>query len=206
MPRSSIAAGLLALLLASGPATAQHGVDGLRPVTLAEGLLSGIAHPVMGLDHLVFVLAIGIATAFVTHGWRVAGAFIAMAVTGVALQLAKVALPLTELLVAVSVVVAGCALVASRLDQPRLWTILAAWAGVVHGYALSESIIGAAPAVMASYVIGLVVSLILLVVPAKAVAHLLLIEEPGDGLRVRAAGGAVAALGVVFVTTALLQG
>ena len=42
-------------------ALAHHGIDGRTPTTFAEGLISGLAHPVLGLDHLVFLLAAGLA-------------------------------------------------------------------------------------------------------------------------------------------------
>ncbi len=45
-------------LLAPATAFAHHGMDGETPATLTQGLVSGLAHPVIGLDHLAFVLAL----------------------------------------------------------------------------------------------------------------------------------------------------
>ena len=42
------------------PALAHHPLDGRLPANLFEGLLSGFGHPVIGLDHLAFVLASGL--------------------------------------------------------------------------------------------------------------------------------------------------
>lgn len=50
-----------ALLLSAGPALAHHPLAGLPMETGAQGLLSGLAHPVLGFDHLFFVLAVGVA-------------------------------------------------------------------------------------------------------------------------------------------------
>ena len=38
-------------------------MDGETPTTLYEGLVSGLAHPVIGLDHLAFIVAAGLIAA-----------------------------------------------------------------------------------------------------------------------------------------------
>ena len=47
--------------LAAFPAFAHHMMGGRTPSTFMEGLLSGLGHPVIGLDHFAFLVAIGIA-------------------------------------------------------------------------------------------------------------------------------------------------
>lgn len=42
----------LLVLLAPDAAPAHHLMDGALPATPWQGLLSGLAHPVVGLDHL----------------------------------------------------------------------------------------------------------------------------------------------------------
>jgi urease accessory protein len=49
------------LVLAAAPVFAHHMMGGRTPATFMEGLLSGLAHPVIGLDHFAFLAAIGIA-------------------------------------------------------------------------------------------------------------------------------------------------
>ena len=51
----------LATLLAATPALAHHPMGGEVPQTFWHGLLSGFGHPVIGIDHLAFVVAIGLA-------------------------------------------------------------------------------------------------------------------------------------------------
>jgi hypothetical protein len=48
------------LLVTAAPAAAHHAMGGRTPSTFMEGFLSGLAHPVIGLDHLAFLVAIGI--------------------------------------------------------------------------------------------------------------------------------------------------
>ena len=59
------------LPLGAGPALAHHPLAGLPMETGAQGLLSGLAHPVLGFDHLFFVLAAGVATRLAGRGWQV---------------------------------------------------------------------------------------------------------------------------------------
>ncbi len=40
---------------------AHHVMGGRMPATFAEGLLSGLGHPVIGIDHLAFIVAVGLA-------------------------------------------------------------------------------------------------------------------------------------------------
>ena len=47
------------LAIVSVPAMAHHPLDGQAMLTFWHGFLSGIAHPVLGMDHLVFILTIG---------------------------------------------------------------------------------------------------------------------------------------------------
>jgi urease accessory protein len=44
------------------------------PTTFLDGLLSGLQHPALGLDHLAFIVVLGVAAAFTRAGipiiWR----------------------------------------------------------------------------------------------------------------------------------------
>jgi hypothetical protein len=104
---------LPALFLAS-PALAHHPLGGEAPQTVAHGLISGLAHPVIGLDHLAFIVLIGLAAAF--QGAAMSGplAFIAATLAGTGLHLAGVMLPLAELVITASVVALGALVVLGR--------------------------------------------------------------------------------------------
>ena len=60
--------GVLFPLLLSSPAFAHHAMGGRLPSTFFEELLSGLAHPVIGLDHLSALIAIGLLSAGLVHG------------------------------------------------------------------------------------------------------------------------------------------
>ena len=48
------------LIIGIEPAHAHHPMGGATPANFSQGFLSGLAHPIIGLDHLVFVIAIGL--------------------------------------------------------------------------------------------------------------------------------------------------
>jgi len=67
MKKSLFAA--LAFTAVAAPAFAHHPLAGQSMETFTHGLLSGIGHPLLGFDHLFFVLAVGIAA--LCTGWAI---------------------------------------------------------------------------------------------------------------------------------------
>jgi urease accessory protein len=53
-----VGAGLLAN---AGTASAHHLMGGKIPSSFAEGVASGLGHPIIGPDHLAFLIALGVA-------------------------------------------------------------------------------------------------------------------------------------------------
>ena len=165
------AAGLSAAILTSGPAMAHHAMDGEMPSTLVEGLVSGLAHPVIGLDHLAFIIAAGVIAAVLGLNRFAPLAFVGASIAGVLIHLALVDLPAVELVIALSVVIAGglLAMAAGRLGG-GVWMAIFALAGIFHGYAYGESIVGAETTPLAAYLVGLFVIQSVIAVVAHAAA------------------------------------
>jgi len=72
----------IALSIAS-PALAHHVMGGATPVTFGQGFLSGLAHPVIGLDHLAVVVAVGCLAAAHRAGAGLIGGFVLAMILGV---------------------------------------------------------------------------------------------------------------------------
>jgi urease accessory protein len=148
------ALGLVLILLAE-PAFAHHVMGGQTPVTFMQGLLSGIGHPVIGLDHLAAVIAVGCLAATQSRGeWLAPGYVLAMMI-GAAAHIGEATVPGSEIFVAVSVIALGLLLVRRRPLRMDVAIALFAFAGLVHGYALGESIAGAERMPLYAYFIGL---------------------------------------------------
>lgn len=142
------------LLLAASPAMAHHAMDGRMPSNFFEGFLTGLAHPLIGLDHFAFVVAIGLMAAIKRQGIVIPIAFMLSAMPGSGLHLAGFSLPGAELLVSGSILLFGILLVMK--DSPNTFMImaLAAIAGIFHGYAYGESIFGAEMTPLLAYLVG----------------------------------------------------
>jgi urease accessory protein len=152
--RTALAA--LSFLTATAGAHAHHAMGNLTPQTFAQGLLSGLAHPVIGLDHFAFVAAMGVLAAPLPRGALMPLTFLVAGAIGAALHVAGVDLPLAEAAVAFSVLALGALILARRPVPTPALAALFATAGLFHGHALAESIIGAEPAPLAAYFTGLV--------------------------------------------------
>ena len=192
--------------LAPLPAAAHHVMDGELPSTLLEGLLSGLGHPVIGPDHLAFVIALGIAAAVVPGPLAVIAAFVALSAAGVLLHIAELDVPMIEPLVALTVLLAGAALVWSRSMTRPVWIGLAAIAGLLHGYAFGESIVGAERSVLGAYIIGIALVTALIASVAMLIARKVLGPEGELSPRLRMAGVALGGIGAVLLAVTLVSG
>lgn len=147
-------AAIAALATSAGPALAHHAMGGETPNTLASGLISGLAHPVIGIDHLAFVVAAGIAAAFAGNRLLSPLAFVAATVAGCLLQVGGVALPAVEIVVAASILLLGAVVLSGRtIGAPALLGLFAV-AGLFHGWAYGESIVGAESTPLLAYLAG----------------------------------------------------
>jgi len=135
-------------------ASAQHLVGGTTPSTFAEGLLSGIAHPIVGPDHPAFLLALGIAVGVFRLSFVNPFLFVAAMICGVAMHLAGLYLPAADLIVPVSVLTAGLMLAIEERIPPACWMAVFVGAGLFHGY-IYESIYGADAVPLVAFMIGL---------------------------------------------------
>lgn len=207
MNRQLVCLGLALVALASGaaPAFAHHVMGGRMPATFSEGILSGLGHPVIGLDHLAAVVAVGCLAAAHRSASALAIAFVPAMIGGVALHLHGTAVPGAEILVALTVLALG-ALMALRRDMSAgAALVLFAIVGVIHGYALGESIYGAERAPLYAYLIGLAVIQIAI---ALAAAHVTrsLVRASSDMSAVRLVGAGIAGIGLAILVQQVIPG
>ena len=183
------------LLLAATPASAHHlmGLFQLTPSPLS-GLLSGLAHPLLGPDHLLFLLALGLVGLQKRLSWVLG--LLATGLAGSCLGLALPGIPLAEPLVALSLVVVGLVLLG------RLPALLLVPAFALHGYVLSASVIGWEQGPIGFYLVGLLLSQGLLLTTA-----LTLVRRWGTGLgsaQLRLTAGILIGVGASFAWSALV--
>lgn len=190
---------LVTLALTAPEAYAHHVMGGAMPATFKDGLLSGLGHPVIGLDHFAAVVAIGcIAALHSAAAARVVGFVVAM-MAGVALHLYGAPLPGAEIWVALSVIALG-AVMLRRAPLPWMAGLaLFAAVGLLHGYALGESIYGAEPTPLFAYLAGLAVIQSAIALGAVYLTRLVTVPS-GDAMAMRLVGAGIAGIGIaIFV-------
>ena len=201
MKKFTTFAATIAASLFPALALAHHPLGGETPTTMMQGLLSGIGHPVIGLDHLAFVIAVGIAAALIGARMVLPLVFVAATLAGTGIHLATIDLPAVEPVIALSVLLAG-GLIAFRTDVPlAVFAALFAIAGLFHGFAYGEAVYGAETTPVVSYLLGfgvtqyaiaLLAGCVVVDCMGKSVAAM-------NNVPARIAGGMVAGAGALMV-------
>ena len=189
--------GLAGAMLVAEPAMAHHLMGGRMPSSFGEGLLSGLGHPVIGLDHLAAVVAIGCLAAAHRAGAALAIGFVAAKMAGVAAHFGGATVPAAELLVALTVIGLGVATLRNPPLPVAAALALFIAAGLVHGYALGESIYGAERSPLLAYLLGLAVIQSAIALVAMTVTRLL--TRRAESVAVRLVGAGIAGVGLTLL-------
>jgi len=202
---TSFGLALMAFAFTSVPAFAHHVMGGRTPANFSEGLLSGLSHPVIGLDHFAAVVAVGCLAAAHRAAPALAIGFVLAMMAGVALHVHGTTVPDAEILVALSVIVLG-AMLLRRWPMPAGAALaLFAAAGLVHGYALGESIYGAEPTPLYAYLLGLAVIQSAVALAAMSVAQLIA-KRSADLSPLRLLGAGIAGVGLAVLMQQVIPG
>jgi len=155
----------------------------------AVGFTHGVMHPLGGLDHVLAMVAVGLYAALLGGRalWLVPATFVGAMAMGGAFGAAGVTLPYTEAGIALSVIVLGLAVAL------RLAGVFAIFHGHAHGAEMPQDASGTA------YAAGFMVATALLHGAGIAIG----VAAGRLGWRIaQAAGGAMAAAGVVLLASA----
>ena len=185
----------LFLLAAAGPAFGHTGEG------VAGGFVAGFLHPLAGPDHVIAMVAVGLWGAFLGRPaiWVLPVVFPLVMAFGGALGVVGVPLPAVEIGIASSAIVLG-AMVAFA-TRPPLWVaaVIGGAFAIFHGHAHGTELPDAASPI--AYSLGFVIATGAL--HAAGIAISLVTRWPPGRHVVRACGGVIAALGVMFLARAL---
>jgi urease accessory protein len=183
------------VLCAIAPAQAHHVMGGRTPETLLQGFLSGLGHPVIGIDHLAFIVVVGLVAGLARLQLASPAIFVTASALGVGLHVGGISIPAAELAVAASVLLTGVLIAIGGVISQTAWLGIFAVAGLFHGYAYGESIAGAEHTPLVAYLAGLVV-----IQAALASAIALIARRSGAGeLHPRLTGAAIAGVGLTVL-------
>ena len=184
---------LLCLLLALSAATANAHTGG----GAIGGFLSGFAHPLTGLDHVVAMVAVGLWGAFLGAPaiWILPVVFpLVMAVGGV-LGVLGVPLPGVETGIALSGVILGLMVAFAAKPPLKIAGAIVGIFAIFHGHAHGTELPEAASVI--TYAAGFVIATGLLHLSGIAIG--LLARWPWGKLAVRTGGAVTAAVGFGFL-------
>ena len=198
-------AAFIALVLLSEPAFAHHVMGGRMPATFGEGFLSGLGHPVIGIDHFAAVVAIGCLAAAHRAAVALAVGFVLAMIAGVAVHLQGATVPGAEIIVALSVIVLGTTMLSHRQMAASAALVLFALVGLVHGYVLGESIYGAEPTPLYAYLAGLAVIQTAVALVAMSVAEVIA-KKSADLSPLRLVGAGIAGIGLAVLMQQIIPG
>lgn len=190
MIRAALRPGLVvALAVVPGLAEAHTGLH----LVGADGAAAGFAHPFLGADHLLAMVAVGLWAASLggRARWLVPASFVALMALGAALGGFAVVLPAVEPMIALSVIALGVLIALSVQVPVAAAAALVASFGLFHGAAHGAEM----PAMVSPLAYG-----------AGFVAATALLHGVGLGLGallprasvLKFAGGAIAAAGVAL--------
>lgn len=177
--------------------------------TFAHGLLSGVGHPLLGFDHLFFVLAMGVAALFTARRYAAPAAYIVAMIAGCALMYAGVALPLTETVIVASLLVMGGIVLSGKALSATSAIVFFAAFGLFHGSAFGGSIAGqeggVGGGVLLGYFLGLAALQYGMAIAAGWAAEKLMGATEASNINARLAGAMVAGVGV-FLALEIVEG
>lgn len=201
-----IAAAMVGLAFAA-PASAHHVMGGEVPGTAWQGLLSGLGHPIIGVDHLAFIVGVGLISHLVGLLTLLPLLFLAGTVLGCFLHVQGYDLASSELAIALSVAIAA-AVLALRVRIPiGVLAPLLVVAGALHGYAYGESIVGAETAPFAAYIVGFAAIQYGLAVGSGITLRMLVSRDyVAEATATRLAGAGVALVAALALANAALAG
>ena len=183
--------GTLLLTLMTSTAAAHTGTGNVG------GLISGMKHPISGLDHVVAMVAVGVWGAFLGGRamWMLPVVFPVVMAFGGGLGVMAFPLPAVETGIAISAVTLGA--MVALAAKPPLWVaaLIVGFFAIFHGYAHGAELPAAANAL--TYAVGFVVVTGLLHLSGIALG--LMVHWPWGKVTVRAAGVVIAGIGAGFL-------
>ncbi len=164
--------------------------------------LSGITHPVLGFDHLLAMVSVGMISAQIGGRaiWTVPATFVIVMFFGGILGLNYSGLTGYEIGIALSVLLLGSTLAADKKIDANFAMLAVAIFAIFHGYAHGEEIPSIAEP--PPYVTGFMTGTVILHVTGVVIADISTHYEKGKIL-LRLLGGLIALSGLYFLIGAL---
>lgn len=201
--------GALALLLTTAPAFAHHPLAGQPMETFSQGLLSGIGHPLLGFDHLFFVIAMGVAALYTCFARSAPVAYIIAMLIGCLMMANGIGLPMKEAVIGLSLLAVGYIILSGRALSMTLALPIFAIFGLFHGSAFGDTLASQEAAtggfVLLGYLAGLGAIQYAIALAAGWVVKNVFKATQATAMNARLTGALIAGMGV-FLTLETIEG
>jgi urease accessory protein len=171
-----------------------------------EAFLWGLADPVISLNCLVGIVAIGLLSSVFVHSAAIAGCFVLATVLGIMVHIFQLNLPGTEIAIAISTIVFGTMLMMPNQPNFIVLALVGITAGLFQGYANAESIIGAGIMPLIAYILGITLTLFAVAMSTREIGVAMGMGEGNRNLpwKISIAGFAFCAIGIVFLSNSII--
>jgi urease accessory protein len=166
------------------------------------GILSGFLHPLLGLDHLLAMLAVGLLSAQIGGRaiWTVPATFVVVMGLGGVLGILGVPLPIVEYGITGSVLILGIAIVANKQMPEWAAILIVALFALFHGHAHGTELpdLTSTIGLMIAYVTGFLIATAGLHIVGALIGIMAIRSERGTTL-LRLGGTAIALVGIFLI-------
>ncbi|WP_413174298.1 HupE/UreJ family protein [Anabaena azotica] len=192
---------LISLWTSSGGAPIQHTISNSW-----EGFIWGIADPVIGLNRLAGILALGLLSARFIRGAWISVFFVLAALCGQILYLCELNLQGAEMVVALCTIIFGILLIVPVQISWLAGAILSVTAGLSQGYTDGQAIMGTEILTLVPYLIGVSLTQIAIAMSARRIGIIITQQVMNQMLprTIRWIGLTFCAIGVVFLGNAVI--
>ncbi|MEJ6481447.1 HupE/UreJ family protein [Nostoc punctiforme UO1] len=170
-----------------------------------EGFLWGLADPVIALDSLVGIVAIGLLSSMFVRGTAIAGCFVLAAILGIVIHLFQLNFPGIEIAIAISTIVFSTMLMMPNQPNFVVLALMGISAGLFQGYTVADSIMGAEMMPLIAYIVGMTLTLFVVAMSAREIGGAMGMGEINRTLpwKISIAGFAFCAIGIVFLSNSM---
>lgn len=163
------------------------------------GFLVGLIHPVLGYDHLLAMLSVGVLSAQIGGKaiWTVPATFVGVMAVGGALGFTPLELPATESGIAASLIILGLVISADRRLPVILAMLGVGFFAIFHGYAHGAEMPQAAQPLL--YALGFLTGTVAIHIAGVVIGDIARHYQRGPAI-VRIGGVLIALTGIFFIT------
>jgi urease accessory protein len=192
---------IISLLTSSGGSPIQHTISNAW-----EGFIWGIAEPVIGLDRLAGIIAIGLLSARFLRGVWISLAFVLAAFLGQIIHLLALNLSGAEAAISICTIIFGILLVLPTQIGWLACTILCVMAGLSQGYADGQVITHVDIVIIITYLTGVTLAQTIIIMSAREIGTIITKTAINQILprTMRWVGLTFCAIGIVFLGNAVI--